>query len=610
MGLSFGRQSSQTVVGGEDDVRSFYARVHTDDDIEQAIRALLAVMSQREKIGQLTQISYGDKDISLHIQNAVINGEVGSFLNCNGVVTINELQRLAMEKSRLKIPQLIGKDVIHGFRTVLPIPLAQAASFDPELVRQCARNAAEEASSTGIRWTFSPMVDIARDPRWGRIAEGCGEDPYLASVMGVAMCKGYQTDNLKDITAIAACGKHYVGYGASEGGRDYNTTLIPENTLRDIYLSPFQALALNGCLSYMSGFNDLNGEPSSGNDFTLKQVLRKEWGFTGLVVSDYTAISEMIVHSFCENEKDAALKAFNGGVDMEMVSSCYKNYLSTLVSEGKVRQSDIDTAVGNVLRVKFKLGLFENPYTDPSRQSIILNEKFKQQAKELAVKSAVLLQNKNKTLPISNGIKNLAIIGALADDGDNQMGCWVPDGQAKDSITPLTSLKAALSTTNIMFAKGRPLVLTPYLDQVDSIFYNAIRIEQAKLSSDEMGFGDTIVASTLVTNEDEEFSSDSPVMLYIRDKVGSYTRPLIELKGFQRDVIEADPQILLNPGADYPRSTAVAAATALDHRRREPAEPTRQLQLCEIGSSIGAVRGEVAPREAPDGIRTAGERNA
>jgi len=298
------------------------------------------------------------------------------------------------------------------------------------------------------------MVDISRDPRWGRIAEGCGEDTYLASVMGVAMCQGYQTENLKDITAIAACGKHYVGYGATEGGRDYNTTLIPENTLRDIYLTPFQALTQNGCLSYMSAFNDLNGEPSSGNDFTLKQVLRKEWGFTGLVVSDYIAISEMIVHGFCENEKDAALKAFNGGVDMEMVSSCYKNYLSTLVSKGKVTQPDIDTAVGNVLRVKFKLGLFENPYTDPSRQSIILNEKFKQQAKELAVKSAVLLQNKNRTLPMSNGIRNLAIIGALADDGENQMGCWVPDGQAKDSITPLTSLKAALPTTNIIFAKG------------------------------------------------------------------------------------------------------------------------------------------------------------
>lgn len=261
------------------------------------------------------------------------------------------------------------------------------------------------------------MVDIAHDPRWGRIAEGCGEDPYLASVMGVAMTQGYQTDNPKDITAIAACGKHYVGYGATEGGRDYNTTLIPENTLRDIYLTPFQALADNGCLSYMSAFNDLNGEPASGNEFTLKQVLRREWKFNGIVVSDYTAISEMIVHGFCENEKDAALKAFNGGVDMEMVSSCYKNYLSTLVSEGKVTQNDIDTAVGNVLRVKFKLGLFTNPYTDPSRQSIILNETFKQQAKELAVRSAVLLQNKNNTLPMSNGIKNLAIIGALADDG-------------------------------------------------------------------------------------------------------------------------------------------------------------------------------------------------
>ena len=204
----------------------------------------------------------------------------------------------------------------------------------------------------------------------------------------------------------------------------------------------------------MSAFNDLNGEPSSGNDFTLKQVLRKEWGFTGLVVSDYTAISEMIVHGFCENEKDAAYKAFTAGVDMEMVSSCYKNNIATLVSENKVSQADVDTAVANILRVKFKLGLFENPYTDPSRQSIILCDKFKQQAKELAIKSAVLLQNKNNTLPMSDGIKNLAIIGALADDGENQMGCWVPDGQGKDSITPLTSLKQNLKSTNIFFANG------------------------------------------------------------------------------------------------------------------------------------------------------------
>lgn len=364
------------------------------------------------------------------------------------------MQKIAMEQSRLKIPLIIGKDVIHGFRTVFPIPLAQAASFNPTLVESGSRIAAIECSSMGIKWTFTPMVDIARDPRWGRIAEGFGEDPILASVMGAAAVRGFQSKNMKDITAVAACGKHYVGYGATEGGRDYNTTLIPENTLRDIYLTPFKELCNAGCLSYMSAFNDLNGEPSTANEFTLKQVLRNEWKFDGLVVSDYNAVTELINHGFAENEWDAARRAFNSGLDMEMVSTTFNDNLEDLLAKKLVSMEDLDTKVANILRVKFKLNLFENYYTDPSRQSIILDPKHKEAARTQAAQCPVLLQNKNKTLPISKTVGTLAVIGGLADDPENQLGCWVPDGKAQDCITPLTSLKAALTSSKIIYAQG------------------------------------------------------------------------------------------------------------------------------------------------------------
>lgn len=272
--------------------------------------------------------------------------------------------------------------------------------------------------------------------------------------MGAAVVRGFQSKNLNDITAVAACGKHYVGYGATEGGRDYNTTLIPENTLRDIYLTPFKQLCDSGCLTYMSAFNDLNGEPSTANQFTLKQVLRDEWKFNGLVVSDYNAVMELISHGFAENAFDAAKRSFNSGLDMEMVSTAFYDNLESLLDKKLVSMDDLNTKVANILRVKFKMNLFENYYTDPSRQSIILDPKHKEAAKTQASQCAVLLQNKNKTLPISKTIGTLAVIGGLADDPDNQIGCWAPDGKAQDSITPLTSLKAALTSTKILFAKG------------------------------------------------------------------------------------------------------------------------------------------------------------
>ena len=329
------------------------------NDVEKRVEALLSQMTLEEKIGQMNQISPWDDPKA--IAELIKKGEVGSILNVADPQTINAYQRTAVEQSRLGIPLIVGRDVIHGFKTIFPIPLGQAASFNPDLIEKGARIAAIEASSVGVRWTFAPMVDISRDPRWGRIAESLGEDTYLTSVLGAAMVKGFQGDSLNNPTSIAACPKHFVGYGAAEGGRDYNSTHIPERLLRNVYLPSFEAAAKAGAATYMTSFNDNDGIPASGNGYILKDVLRKEWGFDGFVVSDWASVGEMIAHGFCADGKEAAMKAVNAGVDMEMVSYHYVNQLKELISEGKVKEETIDNAVRNILRVKFRLGLFENP---------------------------------------------------------------------------------------------------------------------------------------------------------------------------------------------------------------------------------------------------------
>ncbi len=408
--------------------------------IEGRIEKLLSKMTLQEKIGQMNQISsYGNiEEMSVTIKK----GEVGSILNEIDPVRVNALQRVAVEESRLGIPLLIARDVIHGFKTIFPIPLGQAASFDPEVAREGARVAAIEASSVGVRWTFAPMIDVARDPRWGRIAEGCGEDAYLTSVMGAAMVKGFQGDSLNDPTAMAACPKHFVGYGAAEGGRDYNSTFIPERRLRNVYLPPFEAAAKAGAATYMTSFNDNNGVPSSGNEFILKQVLRKEWGFDGFVVSDWASIKEMVVHGFAANEEEAAMKAVNAGLDMEMVSYTYMNNLAKLIKEGKVKEETVDNAVRNILRIKFRLGLFDSPYVDEKKDSVMYAESHLNTAKRAAVESVILLKNKNGVLPIKSSVKTIAIVGPMADAPYEQMGTWVFDGDKTHTQTPLKAIEA------------------------------------------------------------------------------------------------------------------------------------------------------------------------
>lgn len=406
--------------------------------IEKRIEILLDKMTLQEKMGQMNQLFADDMETNYKV---IQQGMAGSVLSITDLEIANKAQRIAVEQTRLGIPLIFGRDVIHGFKTIFPIPLGQAASFNPDLVEKAARIAAIEASETGIRWTFVPMIDIARDPRWGRIAESCGEDPYLTSVMGVAMINGFQGKDLSDPSAIVACAKHFAGYGAAEGGRDYNTTAITERQFRNVYLVPFeQAVKKANLATIMTAFNANDGIPSSGNEFLLKQVLRKEWNFKGFVVSDWASISEMVEHGFSSDNKEAAEKAINAGVDMEMVSGTYVVHIESLLKENKISTATIDDAVRNILRIKFKLGIFENPYVKGNTVSVFYKEEHLEVVEKLAEESVVLLKNEAQILPLKKP-KTIAVFGPFADAPHDQMGTWVFDGDQTYFITPIVALR-------------------------------------------------------------------------------------------------------------------------------------------------------------------------
>ncbi len=415
---------------------------------------LLRQMTLEEKIGQMHQVS---PPANLYeIADLVRNGQIGSVLNVVGAENVNFLQKIAVEESRLKIPLIVGRDVIHGFNTIFPIPLGQAASFNPELVEKAARVSAVEAASEGVRWTFTPMIDIGRDPRWGRIAESLGEDPYVTSILGVSIVNGFQGDSLSNPTSLASCPKHFVGYGAAEAGKDYNSTFIPERTLRNVYLPPFKAAVEAGAATFMTSFNDNDGIPASGNKFILDNVLREEWGFNGFVVSDWASVHEMINHGFAKDTKEAAEKAINAGVDMEMVSGTYTTHVKELLNEKKISMKSIDDAVKRILYIKYKLGLFENYLIDESSDSSpIYSDEHLEIAKEAAIQSAILLKNESNTLPINKNVKTIAVIGPMADAPHDQLGTWVFDGDKNYTQTPLqTLLKDYSNNYNILYAEG------------------------------------------------------------------------------------------------------------------------------------------------------------
>ncbi len=452
-----------------------------DPATEARVEELLIQMTLPEKVGQLVQTNpFAPFDHSHYeaqkqeaeaaerpfqyvpplrddMEDLLRAGAVGSFLNVTITKVLNHCQRIAVEESRLGIPLITGSDVIHGYRTIFPIPLAEASTWNPELLEKASRVAAEEASAIGVDWIFAPMVDVARDPRWGRIAEGAGEDPFLGMAMARARVRGFQALDLTSGRRIAACPKHFVGYGAAEAGRDYNSTDFSERTLRDVYLPPFKAAFDAGAGSVMSAFNEISGVPATASPFLLRTILRDEWEWPGLVLSDYEAVKELIPHGVAADIKEAARQSILAGLDIEMISSGYTNHLAEMVEAGEVPLEQVDEAVRRVLRLKFRLGLFENPYVDESlAETLILRSDFRELALEVAQESMVLLKNETNILPLSPQTR-LAVIGPLADNRKDMLGCWSLQTHPEDVETVLEGLSAYLPAGAWTYTAGCPI---------------------------------------------------------------------------------------------------------------------------------------------------------
>lgn len=440
-------------------------------DIEQKIDELLSKMTLEEKVGQMNQYS-GNWDITGPLPEgedfekryeAIASGKVGSMLNVVGAEATREAQRIAVENSRLGIPLVIGYDVIHGYKTIFPIPLGEAASWDMQVIEKSASVAAREASAAGIHWAFSPMMDVTRDARWGRIMEGSGEDPYLGAKVAVARVKGLQGDDLSDLHTVAATAKHFAGYGFVVGGLEYNTTEINDNTLLNMVLPPFKAAVDAGVATVMNSFNDVDGIPVTGNTYLQRDILKEEWGFDGPILSDWNTIGEMTINGYAADLADAAHKAVVGGTDMDMETHAYQNHLVELVENGQVDEALVDDAVRRILRLKYLLGLFEDPYrySDESREKeFTLTEEHLAVARESARKSIVLLKNDRNILPLSKEIKSLAVIGALANDKDTPIGSWRAQTEDNSAVSLLEGIEQAVSAdTEVNFAQGYTLAV-------------------------------------------------------------------------------------------------------------------------------------------------------
>lgn len=436
------------------------AQNQSSESIDQKVEALLKQMTLEEKVGQLNLLT-SDLDqtgasIRPQYKQDILKGKVGAIFNAYGTEYVRNLQKMAVEQTRLKIPLLFGYDVIHGHRTIFPISLAESCTWDLERIEQGARISAIEAASMGIDWTFAPMVDIGRDPRWGRVMEGAGEDTYLGSLIGAARVKGFQGKSLSDPLSVMACAKHYAAYGAAQGGRDYNTVDISDRTLREIYLPPFKAAADAGVATFMTSFNELNGIPATSSKYLLDQILRKEWKYKGFVVTDYTAIWETLFHGYAADSAEAVFKSIMAGSDMDMQASLYDIFLPGLVKSGKVPVAVVDESVRRILRKKFELGLFDNPYLrcDAKREAknIYAPEHLKA-AREMAVRSIVLLKNEAQTLPIKSG-KKIALIGPLADAGRDMMGAWSAAGEWERNVSLLKGLKESPFGAQLNYRKG------------------------------------------------------------------------------------------------------------------------------------------------------------
>lgn len=429
--------------------------------IENKIDALLQQMTLEEKIGQMTLYT-SDWDVTgptirSGYRKDIEAGKVGAIFNAYSVDYVRDLQEMAVEKTRMKIPLMFGYDVIHGHRTIFPMPLAQAATWNMEAIEHSERIAAIEATAEGLNWTFSPMVDVARDPRWGRIMEGSGEDTYLTSRIAVARVKGFQGNDLADDNTLVACAKHYAAYGAALAGRDYNTVDMSDRVLRETYLPPFKACVDAGVGTFMTSFNEVDGIPATGSEYLLREILKKEWDFDGFVVTDYTSIAEMVPHGIVANNKEAGELAVNAGVDMDMQSGIFNDFLAQSVIEGKVKVSDIDDAVRRILRIKMLLGLFDDPYKYCNKQrqdTLIYHPEHLAFARAFAAESMVLLKNQNQTLPLSKQTGTIAVIGPLADSKKDMIGAWSAAGDFNKSVTVLEGIKGKVPTQRVVYARG------------------------------------------------------------------------------------------------------------------------------------------------------------
>lgn len=487
-------------------------------NFEQRIDSILALMTVDEKIGQMTLFT-SDWDVTgptlrANYKEDIKTGKVGAIFNAHTAAYTRELQRISVEETRLGIPLLFGYDVIHGYKTIFPISLGEVASWDMAAIETSARVAAVEASAAGLHWTFAPMVDIARDPRWGRISEGAGEDVYLGKKVAEARVRGFQGDDLSAVNTVVSCVKHYAAYGAAQAGRDYHTVDISERVLRDIYLPPFKAALDAGARTFMNSFNELDGIPATANRHLMQDILRDEWGFDGFVVTDYTSINEMVPHGYAKDDKHAGELALNAGVDMDMQGAVFYNYLKTSLNEGKVTITQIDDAVRRILRIKFELGLFDDPYrySDVAREAQhVLSAEHLAAARDVARKSIVLLKNEKNVLPLSKSTRNIAVIGPLADSKTDQIGSWHAAGNANDCVSLIEGIRAMVgSSSKITHTKGCDI------NSTDKSGFNAA-LSAAKSA-------DVIIAAV---GEAEWMSGEAAV------------RSMIGLPGVQQELIEA-----------------------------------------------------------------------
>lgn len=501
--------------------------------IDKKVDSLLSIMTLEEKVGQMNQYNGfwnvtgpSPKDGNTAIKYKHLEqGLVGSMLNVRGVKNVRAVQKIAVEQTRLGIPLIFGFDVIHGYKTLTPIPLAESASWDLNAIKESAKNAAIEASAEGLNWTFAPMVDISRDARWGRVMEGAGEDPYLGSLIAKARVNGFQGDDLNAHNTIIACAKHFAGYGFAEAGRDYNTVDVGKSTLYNTIFPPFKAAADAGVRTFMNSFNELNGIPATGNSFLQRDILKKEWGFNGFIVSDWGSLKEMISHGYAKNNKHAAELSIKAGSDMDMESYAYINHLTELVKEGKVSKSLIDDAAGRILKVKFELGLFDDPYKycDTDREkNVVGNKNLHAASLDIAKKSIVLLKNKNQLLPLKKKGLNIAVIGDLADDKTSPLGSWRLAAEDNSAVSVIEGLEA-YPDNKITYASG------PKLFEGTPSFTKELKIN----TTDKSGFKEAVNAAK---NKD--------VVIMVLGEHGfqsgeGRSRTSLQLPGLQQELLEA-----------------------------------------------------------------------